>query len=564
MNAIVQKIQESTAQLTAPEAPWSVTNTTIDGIDYKHYPNAPKTLAELLDHGRSHDADAEFIIYEGERISFGEYFNRADAIASQLQTQFNVQKGDRIAIAMRNYPEWMMAFAGIIYAGGVPVPLNSWGQAGELKYGLNDSGANLAFVDQQRFNYIKDDLAELNIQAIVARPSEAISAPSININALIDAGRGNAANTPAAAGDDIGMIMYTSGTTGNPKGAVSTHRAVCQSIFNFELAANVAAMSDMESIGKMLKRGFPPKVLLAVPLFHVSGCHSVFLLSLRGGRPIVMMYKWEKVDALKLIEKERITMISAVPTMLIDLLEAKEWPDFDTSSMFGFGVGGAAQPPGLSDKIYNNLPDGFPGTGYGMTETNASGFAMSGAAYKANPNSTGVITPIVEIDILDTNGHSVKQGEQGEIRLKTPTAVSGYWGKDEASAEAFQNGWVVTGDIGYQDKDGFLYITDRIKDMVIRGGENIASLEVEGAAMTHAAVHECAVFGLPHDKLGEEVAMSLVLKTGATLSEADLQAHIASQIAAFKIPSKVFFEAEPLPRNATLKVLKKPLKEKHS
>ncbi|MCK5881509.1 MAG: acyl--CoA ligase, partial [Sinobacterium sp.] len=176
MNAIVQKIQESTAQLTAPEAPWSVTNTTIDGIDYKHYPNAPKTLAELLDHGRSHDADAEFIIYEGERISFGEYFNRADAIASQLQTQFNVQKGDRIAIAMRNYPEWMMAFAGIIYAGGVPVPLNSWGQAGELKYGLNDSGANLAFVDQQRFNYIKDDLAELNIQAIVARPSEAISA----------------------------------------------------------------------------------------------------------------------------------------------------------------------------------------------------------------------------------------------------------------------------------------------------------------------------------------------------------------------------------------------------
>jgi acyl-CoA synthetase (AMP-forming)/AMP-acid ligase II len=323
-------------------------------------------------------------------------------------------------------------------------------------------------------------------------------------------------------------------------------------------------MSDFEPIGKMLERGFPPKVLLAVPLFHVSGCHSVFFLSLRGGRPIVMMYKWEKVAALKLIEQERITMISAVPTMLVDLLEASEWADFDTTSMFGFGAGGAAQPPGLSDKIYAKLPDSFPGTGYGMTETNASGFAMSGAAYKANPASTGQITPIVDVAILDDQGEQVKQGEHGEIRLKTPTAVSGYWGNEAASKEAFDNGWVITGDIGYQDKDGFLYITDRIKDMVIRGGENIASLEVEGAALTHNDVQECAVFGLPHDKLGEEVAIALVLKNGVTMSEADLQAHIGAQVAKFKIPSKVFFESSPLPRNATLKVLKKPLKEKYA
>lgn len=564
MNEIVQKMQESTAQLTGAEAPWSVTQTTINGVDYKHYPNAPKNLAELLDHGRSHDENAEFIIFENERITFGEFFTRVDALASQLQSELHIKQGDRVAIAMRNYPEWMIAFAAAIYAGGVPVPLNSWGQAAELQYGLKDSGSSIAFFDQQRFDYIKDELSTLNIKAIIARPTSAVSAPSFDISNLIDAGCGKKPAAPDANTEDVGMIMYTSGTTGNPKGAVSTHRAVCQSIFNFELAANVAAMSDFEPIGKMLERGFPPKVLLAVPLFHVSGCHTVFFLSLRGGRPIVMMHKWDKIEALKLIEQERITMISAVPTMLIDLLEAPQWADYDISSMFGFAAGGAAQPPGLSDKIYTKLPDSFPGTGYGMTETNASGFAMSGAAYKANPKSTGIITPIVDIDILDTDGNSVKQGEQGEIRLKTPAAVSCYWGNEAASAEAFDKGWVVTGDIGYLDKDGFLYVTDRIKDMVIRGGENIASVEVEGAALTHDAVQECAVFGLPHAKLGEEVALSLVLKQGAKLTESELQAHIGSQVAKFKIPSKVFFETEPLPRNATLKVLKKPLKEKYS
>jgi acyl-CoA synthetase (AMP-forming)/AMP-acid ligase II len=351
MSEIVQKMQESTAQLTGAEAPWAVSNTTINGVEYKHYPNAPKTLAELLDHGRNHDANAEFLIYEDERICFGEFFARADALAAQLQSELNVNKGDRIAIAMRNYPEWMIAFAAAIYAGGVPVPLNSWGQAAELKYGLSDSGSTIAFVDQQRFDYIKDELESLSIKAIVARPETDIVAPAFTIQQLITAGQGQTATTPETDGEDVGMIMYTSGTTGNPKGAVSTHRAVCQSIFNFELAANVAAMSDFEPIGKMLERGFPPKVLLAVPLFHVSGCHSVFFLSLRGGRPIVMMYKWEKVAALKLIEQERITMISAVPTMLVDLLEASEWADFDTTSMFGFGAGGAAQPPGLSEDL---------------------------------------------------------------------------------------------------------------------------------------------------------------------------------------------------------------------
>ncbi|NRA42312.1 MAG: acyl--CoA ligase [Pseudomonadales bacterium] len=563
MSEIVAKIAESTAQLTAEGSPWQLGQTTINGVEYKYYPGAPKTLAELLDGGRNHDASNEFLIYQDERMSFGDFFAKVDALAAALQQSLQLSKGDRVAIAMRNYPEWMIAFAATIYAGGVPVPLNSWGQAAELEYGLNDSGAKFAFFDQQRFNYIEAELESLGVTAIVARPDNAITAPHFDQDALTQAGTDLSLESPEVDPEDIGMIMYTSGTTGNPKGAVSTHRAVCQAIFNFELAANIAAMSDFEPVGKMLERGFPPKVLLAVPLFHVSGCHSVFFLSLRGGRPIVMMYKWDKVNALQLIQNERITMISAVPTMLIDLLDADEWADYDTSSMFGFGAGGSAQPPGLADKIYEKLPDSFPGTGYGMTETNATGFAMTGRAYRENNRSGGIITPIVDVRIVDANGTPVAQGEAGEIQLKTPTAVSGYWGNEAASQDTFVDGWVVTGDIGHLDEHGFVYITDRIKDMVIRGGENIASLEVEAACSSLDSVAECAVYGLPNDTLGEEVAISVVPKPGQTVTANEVQAHIATQLAAFKVPSKVFIETEALPRNATMKVLKNLLKSKY-
>jgi len=563
MTEIVQKINESIAQLTAEGTPWHIEKTTIDGIEYNYFPGAPKTLAELLDAGRNHDADTEFLIYEDERISFGDFFSRVDALAHSLQNELALEKGARVALAMRNYPEWMIAFAAIVYAGGVPVPLNSWGQAAELEYGLSDSGSSIAFFDQQRFNFVADKLAGLGVTAIVARPEGELAQGHYSISALIEAGQGKTATTPSTDTEDMAMIMYTSGTSGNPKGAVSSHRAVCQSIFNFELAGNAAAMSDFEPVGKMLERGHPPKSLLAVPLFHVSGCHSVFLLSLRGGRSICMMYKWDKIKALEIIQKERITTVNAVPTMLVDLLDAKEWNDYDTSSLFAFGAGGAAQPPGLSQKIYAQLPDSFPGTGYGMTETNATGFMMTGRPYRENPTSTGLSTPIVELRILDENGQPVKAGETGEIQFKTPTAISSYWGKEEATKETLIDGWVITGDVGYQDEDGFLYITDRIKDMVIRGGENIASLEVEAAALTHDAIQECAVFGLPDEKLGEELAIAVVLQPAATLSTEDLQAHIATQVAKFKVPSKVFFESEALPRNATMKLLKKPLKEKY-
>lgn len=561
MSTIKAALDASVAQLTSEAMPWAVETTTINGVEYKHYAKAPKTLIELLDQGRNH-GDNEFLIYENERYTFNQFFSQVDALAYQLQTSLNIKPGDRVAIAMRNYPEWMVAFTAIANTGAVIVPLNSWGQRAELEYGLTDSGSIVAIFDQQRFDFVADELERLGVKAIVARAEKALPAGVLSFDQLVKDAEGKKADAVELDTEADALIMYTSGTTGNPKGAVASHRNVCQGIFNFELAGICAAMCNGEVIGKMLERGYPSKTLLSVPLFHVSGCHSVFLLSLRGGRGIVIMHKWDKIRALELIENERITTIYAVPTMLMDLMECAEWDNYKTDSVFAFGAGGAAQPPRLAAQIFEKLPDSFPGTGYGMTETSATGFTATGAAYAYKPKSCGTITPIVEIRIVDENGNDLAQGETGEIWLKSPGVVQGYWNKPEATAETFKNGWVVTGDVGYLDEEGFLFITDRSKDMVIRAGENIASIEVESAALAHDGIQEAAVFGLPDEKLGEELAIAVVLKPGVKLSATDIQAHIAGQLAKFKVPSKVFFE-EALPRNATHKVLKKALKEKY-
>lgn len=563
MSEIKDKLAASALQLTSPGAPWEVEEKNFNGINYKIYKNAPATLKALIDVGRAH-GDKEFIIYENERISFTEFFARADALANQFVHEFNIQPGDRVAIAMRNYPEWLIAFVAAVYAGAVAVPLNSWGQRAEIIYGIKDSGAKLIVLDQQRYEHIAEDIPKMNISAIVARPDRELCPFTCQtFDSVIKTGLGKPTLAIETDPESTALIMYTSGTTGDPKGAASNQRNICQAVYNFEFAGTCAAMSDSGPIIKMMERGFPPKVLLALPLFHVSGCHSVFLLSLRSGRPIVMMHKWDKVKALELVEKERITMISAVPTMLMDMLDAEEWSQYDTSSIFGFGAGGSAQPPRLSSLIYTKLPDSFPGTGYGMTETSATGFSITGAAYAYKPKSAGIASPIVEARIVDEKGNTVATGVHGEIHLKTPGVIQAYWNKPEATAETFHNGWLMTGDIGYLDDEGFLFITDRIKDMVIRGGENIYSVEVEGAILTHEGILEVAAFGIPNEKLGEELAVAVVLKSGVTLTANDIQQHVAQHLAKFKVPTYVFFEDDLL-KNATLKVIKKPLKEKYN
>ena len=560
MSKVIAQLQEATQQLLQVGGQHELGTAMVDGRETTVYVNAPATVREALNAGRAH-GEASFIVYEGEHWTFNDFFGQVDRLAQQLVNALGVRKGDRVAIAMRNYPEWMAAYTAIVSVGAVVVPLNSWGQAEELEYGLSDAGAMLVFCDQQRLDYIAPKLETLNIRAVVVRPEAEAPAGVLEWNALLaDAGE---VSMPAVEidTDDVAMIMYTSGTTGRPKGAVSTNRAICQAIFNFEMSAFASAMANPETIGKMMEAGHPASTLLVVPLFHVSGCFAVFMLNLRGGRKTAIMYKWDVAQALEIIERERITTFTGVPAMSLALLESEAFEHTDTSSLFAIGIGGAATPPHLKDMIYRKLPDSYPGTGYGSTETCATGANCTGEAFRELPGTAGYISPIVEIKSVGEDGSDLPQGESGEIYLRSVTNVKEYWNLPDATAESFRDGWLATGDVGYVDDNNFLYIVDRIKDMVIRGGENIYPVEVEACIIEHPDVVEVAVYGVPHASWGEELATTIQARN--TVSSAEIQDWVKQRLAGYKVPTHVMVQTEELPKNATGKVLKKLVRQLH-
>ncbi len=554
---IVRKLAEAQQQLTGPGAPFEIEQRQINGVELKVYKNAPATLRDALAEGRQHGARV-FLTFQDERYSFDQFFAAVDRLAKHLVDHHGIHKGDRVAIAMRNMPEWMMAFTAIVSIGAIVVPLNSWGQAEELEYALSDAGAVLVFCDQQRADLVADRLEAMNCRAIVARSERETDNPRVATWESTQQAPATMPDVDISSGD-LAMIMYTSGTTGNPKGAVSTHFAVCQAVMNFEVHGYISAMANPEVVGKMMASEYEPATLLTVPLFHVSGCYSVFLLNLRGGRKISIMYKWDPEEALKIIERERISVFTGVPTMTMALLESPRFAETDTSSLFSVGAGGAACPPHLKDLIYKSLPDAYPGTGYGMTETNATCSNCTGEAWRLMPQAAGTLSPVVEVKTVDDAGRDLPRGETGELYVRSPTNVTQYWNLPEASADTFVDGWVATGDIGYLDENGFLFVVDRKKDMVIRGGENIYPIEVEGALLTHPAVHEAAVFGVPHDKWGEELAASVYADEG--IDKEEILAHVGGQLAAFKVPTHLEVKTEPLQKNASGKVLKKAIRE---
>ncbi|MDH4041873.1 MAG: AMP-binding protein [Gammaproteobacteria bacterium] len=555
MTDIKQAFEAVTAQLTGPGAPWEFERGD-DGIAC--YKQAPANLVEALSVARQH-GDREFLVYEGERRSFNQLLDEADAIAAALQAR-GVAKGDRVGLAMRNYPEWMAVFIAVVKIGAVIVPVNSWGRPADISHALGDAGVKLAFLDQARYDGIADWLADNGVTAVIARP--AAPGDPLGMAAFVAPFSGKAPAPVTIDGDDLALIMYTSGTSGAPKGAASTHRAICQALYNFEFAAAAAAMCNMEAIGAMLERGFESTSLLAVPLFHVSGCHAQFLTNLRAGRRIVMMYKWDVDRALQYIEQERITGIAAAPSMVLDLLESPAFDTADTRSLFSIGIGGAATPPRVGALLKEKMPANFSGTGWGMTETNAQGASLTGDAFERKPGSAGLAHPIVDLRICDEQGAELGAGQTGEIWVRSPCNIREYWHRPEANASDFRDGWLRTGDIGYLDPDGFLYLADRAKDMIIRGGENIYPAEIENQLLELPAVKEVAALGLPHERWGEEVAVVVQLQPGQSLDEAQLLEFARARLAPYKVPTRVFFSDQPLPRNATNKVLKRELKER--
>ncbi|MFG2089447.1 MULTISPECIES: class I adenylate-forming enzyme family protein [unclassified Spirillospora] len=555
-------IAEVRAAMTAPGQLFEMDEADVRGVRTRVWKNAPPTLREILEISRAH-GDAPYLVYEDDRLSFADHYARAAAFARRLIDGYGVAKGDRVAIAMRNYPEWSVAFFGAAAAGAVVVPLNAWWTAAELEYGLADSGAKVLIADAERAGRLAGVLPGLGVACLVARGGGAVPGGCEPFEDVLgDAGDPAAASLPDVPldPDDEATIFYTSGTTGRPKGALGTHRNIATNPVSLAygiMSAGVRAGRTVEE----LTAPQPRVTLLSVPFFHATGCHSVLVTSALQGGTVVMMYKWDVRTALELIERERVTGFGGVPTMAWQVLTSPDFGEYDTSSLTGVSYGGAPAAPALVDKIKERLPERIPGNGYGLTETSSVTTYNGGVNYLERPESVGPPVAVCDVKVVDPAGEELPAGEVGELLIKGPNVIKGYWNKPEATAQSFTGGWFHSGDLARLDDDGFVYIVDRAKDMLIRGGENIYCAEVEAALYEHAAVADCAVIGVPHQVLGEEVGAVIVPRPGAAVTEQDIAEFLAGRIAAFKVPVHYWFRDEGLPRNPGGKILKTRLRE---
>ena len=552
--------RDAVAMVTAPGAFLELTTIDHGGQTLKAYKHAPVSMRDLWMMGQGY-GDQEYIVYGDERWTFAEAGQLVANFATWLQTQ-GIGLGDRVAIASRNYPEWIFAYWGVIAVGGVVVGMNAWWVADEMAYALSDSEPKLLVADDQRlatFAEIAGDFSDLAVVA-VREPSPSVAA----VQWVETVGEPGELPMPPIDTNDDACIFYTSGTTGRPKGAQLTHRGCVHNIMN------VAAMGQIFATTQALGRGehldapvsAPPATsLVATPLFHVTANNCVMHGATVSGGKLVLMYKWDTEEALRLIEREQVNTVSAVPMMTRELLAHPDFADYDTSSLASLGGGGAAMHPDLPGKVIESTQRAKPAQGYGMTEVCGLSTYTAGDLFLARPESCGPLVPTLEGKVINEAGETLPVGEAGELLVKGALVIKGYLNRPEATAETIVDGWLHTGDIGYFDEDGFLYLVDRAKDMILRGGENIYCAEVEGALYTHPAVLETVAFAVPDDRLGEEVGVAVHLKPDAMLDAPGLREHMASRLAAFKVPRYVWFLSEPLPRNANGKFLKRELKE---
>ena len=553
---------EANLAVTAPGQIFELIDAEVFGIKMQVFKNAPAHLGQVFAGARGH-GDKTFLVYEGETYTFTQAMDQIDALSNLLVNSYGVKKGDRVAVAMRNYPEWVMSFAAIISVGAVSVSMNSWWVEDEMDFALQDSGAKVLICDQQRFDIAAASCTKLGVKVLVVRAEKPLPVGVDKWQEALAPHLKAALKCPVVdiKSDDDATILYTSGTTGRPKGAVSTHRAVISALMAFSSRNSVLTMS-----GTKLKDVTGPEVptsfILIVPLFHVTGCVPVMMSCFIAGLKLAIMYKWDAEKALEMIEREQITNFVGVPTQSWDLVNSPVFDKYDSSSLRAVGGGGAPSPTSLVGKVNDKVKNGSPQLGYGMTETNAFGPAITGSDYLGRPSSTGRAVLPMLVEVRDENLKPVPTGEAGEIWFFGPMLIRGYWNRPDATAETIVDGWLRSGDIGRLDAEGFVYVEDRVKDMILRAGENIYGAEVESAIYDHPAVHEAAVFGVPHERLGEEVGVAILPKAGAVLDPHELWEFLEGKIAPFKVPSHVIVMAEPLPRNAAGKFLKRELQQR--
>lgn len=548
-------------EITAPGGLFEMEAIDIDGHQYSSYVHAPKTLVEVFNGARGH-GDLEFIVYEGRRYSYAEFFALVDALAAVLQSEYGLVKGARIAIAMRNSPAWSIAYAAATLIGAVVVPINSWGKTEELRYALEDSGSTLLVCDQPRFDLIAGSLDDLGVKVLLVDGSaESVSSANVSdFDAVVASGEGLEYTPPDIVGTDDCVILYTSGSTGFPKGVLHRHIAVCQSLMNmFFLGYLLMELEGAREFRGGAERETP---LLTVPLFHATGLLVGLLLPIHTAQKVVIMYKWDALKALKLIQEEKVTGLSSVPAVVQDLLYHPEFDNYNTESLIRVGAAGAATPAGLPEMIREKCGEPSRSAGWGMTETFAVGATMSGAVFDLSPDSAGIVSPIVDMRFVDASGQVQDPLSGGEMEVHTVTCTPGYWQKPEANAETFDSErWMKTGDVGRIDEDGFLHITGRIKEIVIRGGENIYPGEIEQAVYELSQVKENVVFGVPDEAMGEELALVVHLNPGETLSEDALRGYLKERLASYKVPRHIRFFDAPLPQNASGKLHKLKTRE---
>jgi len=556
---LVEAVRGEIARLSVEDGLFRVERKNIRGISLNVYPNAPKTLRDLYTNCPSFANDT-FLVFGKERYTFAETYQESNRLAGLLQSKFGIGPGDHVAIAMRNLPEWVFSFMAITSIGAVAVALNSWWQQSELEFALKDCRAKLCIADSTRISLVQSCFSQLDCRFMVVRAKDRALDNIEYYETLMDqAGPATVSEVPINP-DDVATLFYTSGSSGSPKGVLSDHQAIISALMIWshvsEATTNLLQSASSTAI--------PPATIQSMPLFHVAGAHSLFLYSLVLGRKLVFVHKWDVDTALRLIEEEKITFLNGAPAMIMDLLSTDR-AGHDLSSLTMIGAAGAAMPSEYVRDLQKYLPAVVPQIGYGMTETNSVGALHAAEVYFDRPESAGLVNqPIVEMRIIDEFGNDVPQGTAGEILIRSVTNFRGYWNDPELTASVLRDGWLYTGDIGRFDQDGFLYIVDRKKDIIIRGGENISCLEVEAAISELDGIREVAVFAIPHKRLGETVAVVIYPEPTATLSLEGLRNALETCLAGFKLPERLFINKTPLPRSAAGKIAKRQLQNRYS
>jgi long-chain acyl-CoA synthetase len=554
------ELKQAWAELTAPGSPFEVQEIEVRGARLRAYKNVPPSVREFW-LSTAAFGPRTYLVYQDERLTYAEAHAQVASIANWM-FRHGVEPGDRVAIAMRNYPEWLLIYWACVSVGVAVVGMNAWWVTDELDYALKDSAPKVVFVDRERLQRIEERPEMAAGILLVGVRLEAAPEGVTPWSEVI--AEGGALPEVKVDPDADACIFYTSGTTGRPKGAQLTHRGCINNLFNLVFSGQVQALATARGTGVAIDPTIPPPTpvaLLTTPLFHVTANNCGAYLVTAGGGTIVLMYRWDAGEALRLIEREKVTAMSGVPVMSRELITHPDFAKTDTSTLQSLGGGGAALQPDLVAKIDDQVKTARPNTGYGMTETCGIITSVSGDLFVGKPASCGPAMPTFETRIVNDAGEEVAPGEVGELWVRGAPVIKGYINRPDATAQSITDGWLHTGDVARIDSDGFIFLVDRKKDMVLRGGENVYCAEVEACVHHHPAVAECCVFGVPDARLGEEVAAAIVLRPGLQMNVDEMRDHCVSQIARYKIPRYVWFLTDPIPRNANGKFLKRELRD---